>query len=112
MWTSFEFGYPVGCGSEGSGCLVDGEPSLGAVAAQVRSVGDVGRVDNQLVDLACDVAFEAAEYLASGLALGGEAGGVGDAALVDAQADHRDAPQCVVGLAVAAAVEPVAHRSA
>ncbi len=38
---SFEFGYPVGCGSEGSGCLVDGEPSLGAVAAQVRSVGDV-----------------------------------------------------------------------
>ena len=107
---SFGFGYRVGCGCEGSGCVVDGEPSLGAVAAQVRCVGDVGRVDDQLVGLACGVALGAAGYLASGLALGGEAGGVGDAALVDAQAGHRDAPQCVVGLAVAAAVEPVAHR--
>ena len=84
---SFECGYPGGCGSEGLGCLVDGEPSLGALAAKVGSVDDVGRVGDQLVDLACDVALEAAEYLAAGLALGGEASGVGDAALVEAQAD-------------------------
>ena len=35
---SFECGYPGGCGSEGLGCLVDGEPSLGALAAKVGSV--------------------------------------------------------------------------
>ena len=60
------------------------------------------------VYLACDVALEAADDLASGLALGSAARGVVDAALVEAQADHRDAPQGVVGSAVGAAVEPVA----
>ena len=85
---SFEFGYPVGCGSESWGCVADSVPLLGSLPAQVCPAGDVGWVGDQLVGLACDVALRAAEYLAAGLALGGEAGGVGDAALVDAQADH------------------------
>ena len=66
---SFEFGYRVGCGSEGLGCVADGEPLSGALPAQVRPAGDVGRVGDQLVGLACDVALEAAECLAAGLAL-------------------------------------------
>ena len=91
----------LGAAPRGLGCAADGESLSGALLAQVRPAGDVGRVGDQLVDLACDVALEAAEYLAAGLALGGEAGGVGDAALVDAQADHRYAPQGVVGVSVA-----------
>ena len=34
---SFEFGDPVGCGSEGLGCAADGEPLSGALPAQVCS---------------------------------------------------------------------------
>ena len=33
---SFEFGYPVGCGSEGLGCTADGEPLSGALPGEWR----------------------------------------------------------------------------
>ena len=46
------------------------------------------------------------------LGLGAAARGVVDALLVDAQPYHGDAPQGLVGLAVAAAVEPVAGSGA
>ena len=36
---SFEFGDPVGCGSEGLGCAADGEPLSGALPTQVRPAG-------------------------------------------------------------------------
>ena len=99
-------------GVEGLGCGVEGEAVLVAVSAQVGSVGDLGRVGEQPVDLACDVAFEAADGLAAGAALGVAARGVVDALLMDAQPHHGDAPQGLVGLAVAAAVEPVAGSGA
>ena len=85
---------------------------VGAPPSQVRAVGDLGRVGQQSVDFSCDVALEAAEDLAVGLALGAPSGGVGLGALVVAEPDCGDAPQGVVGLAVAAAVEPVAHGAA
>ena len=50
--------------------MVDGEPLLGALSAQVGAFGHWGRVGEQPVDLACDVALEAAHDLAAGLALG------------------------------------------
>ena len=58
------------------------------------------------------MAFEAAQDLASGLALGLTALGVGDGSLVDAEPGHGDAPQGVVGLAVSASVEAVTGGSA
>ena len=73
------------------------------------SWGDCWGVGEELVDFAGDVAFEAAEDLSAGLALRGAPGGVGLGALVAAEADHGDAPEGVVGLAVAASVQPVAH---
>src|SRR6266496_1561519 len=60
------------------------------------------------VDLAADVAFEAALDLAFALALAGAAVDVGPGRLVVAHADEDDAVECGVGLAVAAPVEPVA----
>ena len=74
--------------------------------------GGLGRVGEEPVDLACDVAFEAADDLAAGFAVGASALGVVDGALVDAQQGDGDAPQGVVGLAVVAAVEAVAHGGA
>ena len=72
-------------GVEGLGCGVDGESASGALEAQAVAVWDLGRVGEQPVCLACDVALEAADDLASGLALGSAARGVVDAALVEAQ---------------------------
>ena len=72
-------------GVEGLGCGVEGEAVLVAVSAQVGSVGDLGRVGEEPVDLACDVALEAADGLGAGAALGAAARGVVDALLVDAQ---------------------------
>src|SRR5665647_968288 len=60
------------------------------------------------VDLAGDVAFEAAHDLAFALALAGAAVNVGPGRLVVAHADEDDAVECGVGLAVAAPVGPVA----
>ena len=60
------------------------------------------------VDLAGDVALEAADDLRLGLAFGRAALGVGAGGRVRAQAGEHDPPQGVVGLAVTAGVEPVA----
>src|SRR5665647_2612729 len=60
------------------------------------------------VDLAGDVAFEAAHDFAFALALAGAAVDVGPGRLVVAHADKDDAVERGVGLAVAAPVEPVA----
>src|ERR1019366_9731490 len=68
-------------------------------------VGEVGA--KGVVDLAGDVALEAAEDLALGLAFGGPSLRVGAGALAVAQSADGDQVQCPVGLAVAAVVEAV-----
>src|SRR5712691_1333487 len=65
-----------------------------------------------VVGLAGDVAFEAAEDLASVEAVGGSFGGVGAGAVAVAEAADGDHVQCSVGLSVAAEVEPVAVGAA
>ena len=92
----------------------------GAGAADDR--GDLGRRDwvgvlgevcaECVVDLAGDVALQAAEDLAFGLALGGASLRVGACALAVAQPADGDEVQCPVGLAVAALVEAVSSRLA
>ena len=57
------------------------------------------------VDLADDVALEAAEDLAAREALGGTPSDVGLGGRVGGHAHHRDAPQRMVGGPVPAAVE-------
>ena len=84
-------------GVEGLGCGVDGEPASGVLEARALAVWDLGRVGEQPVYLACGVALEAADDLASGLALGSAAPGVVDAALIDTQPHGGDAPQRVLG---------------
>ena len=64
------------------------------------------------VDLAGDVAFEAADDLALALALAGAPLDVGLGRLVVAHADEDDPVERRVGLAVAASVEPVTARLA
>jgi hypothetical protein len=66
-----------------------------AGAAQVR------------VDLAGDVAFQAADDLGLGQAFGGAPGDVGAGGGVGAHPGDHDPPQGVVGLPVTAGVEPV-----
>ena len=60
-----------------------------------------------MVELAGEVAFEAADNLGGGLAFGAAAGDVGAGGSVPAQPDDGDAVEGGVGLEVAAAVEPV-----
>ena len=60
------------------------------------------------VDLARDVAFQAADDFLLGFPLGCAASGVGAGSPGGAHAGEHDPPQGVVGLAVTAAVEPVA----
>src|SRR6266487_4134735 len=60
---------------------------------------------DELVDLAGDVALEAAEGITAGLALADAAGQVVTGAWVPAQAGQGDAVQGGVGLPVTAAVE-------
>src|SRR5512132_658155 len=90
-----------------------GLPSLPVVLdapieRQVRRGGWVVEVgEDGAVDLAGHVAFQAADDLALGQSLGGAAGEVGLGPRVVVHADQDDAPQRVVGLAVAAAIEPV-----
>ena len=69
-----------------------------------------GRED--LVDLAGEVAFEAADGFAAGFAFGDAAGEVVAGAGIPAQAGQSDAVERGVGLAVTAAVEPVTVGSA
>src|ERR671915_37930 len=87
-----------------SGAAGDGDDRIGALAACGRlQVGD-----QSVVDLARDVALEAADDLGLGLALGGAALGVGARSLAVAQAADGDHVQRAVGVAVAAVVEAVA----
>jgi hypothetical protein len=65
-----------------------------------------------VVDLAGDVALEAAQDVELGQALLGAPFHVGPGRWVAAHPDQGDAPQGVVGLAVAAAVESVAVGAA
>src|SRR6266581_274551 len=68
-------------------------------------VGEVGA--EGVVELAGDVALEAADDLGFGQALGGAPVGVGAGASAVAEPADGDQVECAVGLAVAAAVEPV-----
>src|SRR5829696_1395497 len=60
---------------------------------------------DDLVDLAGDVALEAAQGLTAGLALGDAPGKVGAGLWIPAQTRQRDAIQRGIGLSVAAAVQ-------
>jgi hypothetical protein len=71
-------------------------------------LGKLSLGNQDVEDLTRDVALEAADDLLLGEALGGSAGHVVLGRLVPAQAPDDDAPQGIVGLAVAAAVESVA----
>src|SRR5215210_3681012 len=75
-----------------------------------RDDGEVGA--EGAVDLAGDVALEAADDLGLGLAFGGAALGVGAGAFAAAQAADGDHVQGAVGVAVAAVVEAVAVAAA
>src|SRR6266852_3082645 len=86
-------------GSRFSGQAVPG------VGASARGWAEVG------VDLAGDVALEAADDLGLGLPFRGAPLGVGARRGMRAQAGEYDPPQGVIGLAVAAGVEPVADGS-
>ena len=68
------------------------------------AVGGWWWVGEQVVDLAGDVAFEAADGLPAGFAFCLAFLGVGDGGLVVAHAGDGDAPQSVVCLAVPAAM--------
>src|SRR5436189_4489315 len=65
------------------------------------------RAGKLLVDLAGDVAFEDPDDLGLGSAFFEPAGHVSLGARIGSQAGEHDAPQGRVGLAVAAAVEPI-----
>ena len=68
-------------------------------------------VGEQVVYLAGDVAFQAADGLPAGFAFRLAFLDVGDGGLVVAHAGDGDTPQSVVCLAVPAAVEPVPYGS-
>src|SRR4029453_4382953 len=79
----------------------------------VKLVGGAWAVEvgeDGAVDPAGHVAFQAADDLALGQSLGGAAGDVGLGPRVVVHADQDDAPQRVVGLAVAAAVDSLGRR--
>src|SRR4051794_3568231 len=91
--------------SDGSGAAGDGDDRV----APLRGLGLLEQVgEERVVELAGDVALEAADDLGLGLALGGAAFGVGACAFAIAQAADGDHVQRAVGVAVAAVVEAVA----
>ena len=73
------------------------------------AVGGWWWVGEQVVDLSGDVSFQAADDLSAGFAFGLAFLDVCDGGRVVAHTNRCDAPECVVGLAVAAAVEPVSY---
>src|ERR1017187_6480799 len=75
--------------------------ALSSTDARRRLGGRQQRVEY----LACDVALEATDDVALGHSLCGATGNVGRGALVTSEAHHDDAPECVVGDAIATAVE-------
>lgn len=72
-------------------------------------LGEVGA--EGVVELAGDVAVEAADDLGFGQALGGATVGVGAGASAVAQPTDGDQVECTVGLAITAPVEPVSARA-
>ena len=70
--------------------------------------GAGARAGQGLVDLAGDVALEAADDLSGGLALAGAPGHVGLGARVGGHPDEDDSPEGGVGLPVSGVVEAVA----
>src|SRR5207244_7389319 len=95
-------------GADRSCSAVDSDRSRGrhGRGAEVGEVGAEG-----VVELAGDVALEAADDLGFGQALGGATVGVGARASAVAEPADGDQVECTVGLAVAAAVEPVSARA-
>src|SRR5688572_7983039 len=94
------------CATDGTGAAGDRDGVGGSWESVVRGkVGEVCR--ERAVDLAGDVALEAADDLGLGLALGGAALCVCSGALAVAQAADGDHVQRAVGVAVAAVVEAV-----
>src|SRR6266566_3431531 len=71
--------------------------------------GEIGA--ERVVELAGDVALEAADDVALGEAFGGAAGGVGAGAGAVLQPADGDHVQRLVGAAVAATIESVARRA-
>src|SRR6266498_4636484 len=99
----------AGAGGAGrSGAAVDRDRLLCRRRREVE-VGEVGT--EGVVELAGDVALEAADDLGFGQALGGATVGVGAGASAVAEAADGDQVECAVGVAVAAAVEPVSARA-
>src|SRR5690625_3609812 len=75
---SFEGRQSGGCGAEGARDDSERELLVLAEGSQLGAGGQVvGRVGERLVDLAGDEAFEAADDLLAGLALGAATGDVG-----------------------------------
>ena len=74
---------------------------------RLRPVGRLGSGDEELVDLAGDIAFEAAEGFPAGLAVGDAAGDVVGVE-VPAQSGQDDGVQGAVRSSVAATVQPAA----
>ena len=64
-----------------------------------------GSRQQRVEHFAGDVAFEATDDVALGHSLGGATGDIGFGALITGEPHHDDAPECVVGGAIATAVE-------
>ena len=92
-------------GADEAGAAGDRDRVAWRGSVQRREVGEVGL--ECVVGLAGDVAFEAADDLALGLAFGGAPRGVGAGAWAVAQAADGGHVQAAVGVAVAAVVEAV-----
>src|SRR6188472_4659145 len=92
-----------------SGAAGDGDDRVGPAgcAWRRREIGE-----QRVVELACDVALEAADDLGLGLAFGGASFGVGAGAFAVAQAADGDHVQRAVGVTVAAVAEAVAVGAA
>src|SRR6266849_44621 len=99
---------PDAGGADRSCPAVDSDRSLcrHGRRAEVGKIGAEG-----VVELAGDVALEAADDLGFGQALGGATVGVGAGASAVAEPADSDQVECAVGFAVAAAVEPVSARA-
>lgn len=114
VWQRSPSGFDVGyAGPLGLECLSGlglGDSFLATQSPEVGGRGD-GGVEEDVVDFAGYGAFEAAEDFLFRAVLAGAALKVGASAWVVADSDQRDSVQGGVGLAVAAAVEPVSAGS-
>ncbi len=105
---TFEAREPHRGGAELVGGCRERDPCGEPMLAQLGGARNLVRIGEDIEDLASDVAFQASQDLAVGFTLFAPAAHVGRGRrVVVGQADHGDAPQGVVGLAIAAAVESV-----